>query len=347
MLFPQYEEDIDGYHSAVAIAKQAFANISTFRTPPVPEVYEVWYRYAEGANVEICEQVSRLVERESVGASELVMLHEQHIDSEVNVMSHRVSCRIGEQLDRIQGLLQGQQKASADFSGTIAKASSCLEQDELSTEELGRYLELIVESNEKLQEQMTFLDSRLDESKNQIDALRSQLLESQKAITTDTLTGIGNRRYFELIVEEAQRIETQVDTTYLFLVDLDDFKLVNDEYGHAAGDEVLKFVASTLAEKAGCSKVARYGGDEFAVVASFEEPAHAAQLAADLCSYFCNNHFVLQRNGNALKKLTISIGAAKLRCDDDTNTWIERTDKFLYAAKNGGRNRCMVERKVT
>lgn len=349
MPFPQYEEDIDGYHSAVAIAKQAFANISAFKTPPVPEVYEVWYRYAEGINVEICEQLSKLVERESIGASELVMLREQHIDraAAATATSHTLSCRIGEQLDRIQGLLQGQKKASTDFSGTIAQASSYLQQDDLTSEDLSRFIDLVVESNQKLQRQMTFLDSRLEDSKIQIDELRIQLRESQRAITTDSLTGVGNRRYFEAIVAEAYQGEVGVETTYLFLIDLDDFKLVNDQFGHTAGDEVLKFVASTLAAKAGRSKVARYGGDEFAVVTSFEDPSHANQMAVELCSYFCNNSFEIQRSGETLERLTVSIGAAKLRSEDDINTWIERSDKFLYAAKNGGRNRSMVERKIT
>jgi len=341
----QLEEDKDSYHSAVSIARRAFEYVSAFKTPPVPEVYEVWYRFAEGKNLGICEQLSKLVEHESIGMSELVMLREQLIDNSLVGTSHHVSCRISEQLERIQGILQGQQEASADFSGTITKASSCLQQKELSAEDIGRYQGLVIDSNKKLQEHMIVLDSRLAESKSEIDELRIQLHESQKAITTDSLTEVGNRRYFDLIVAGAQRSETREDATYLFLIDIDNFKLLNDQFGHAAGDEVLKFVATTLVQKTGGSKVARYGGDEFAVVASFKEPGLANELAMELCSFFCDNQFVLKRSGCTLGKLTISVGVAMLRSDEDTNTWIERSDKLLYAAKNGGRNRCMVERK--
>jgi diguanylate cyclase len=160
------------------------------------------------------------------------------------------------------------------------------------------------------------------------------------------LTGVGNRRYYEMLIDGALRRITQDAVTFLFFVDVDSFKLVNDQFGHASGDEVLKFVAAKLAERAGISNVARFGGDEFAVLASFPDPELASELATELCSFFCSKQFILQRSGERLDKLTVSIGAALLRSDDDKNSWIERTDKFLYAAKNGGRNRPMVERKI-
>ncbi len=335
------------YDSAISIAKRALNYIGTFRTPPVPEVYEVWYRFAEGSNADMCEQLSRLVKRESIGISELVMLREQYIQDASVGVSHQISSRLNDELELIHGLLERQKHASADFTGSINEANSCLQHDDIKIDDVRHYLGLVIESNLKLQEQMSVLDDKLSESKGEIEGLRTQLQESHKAITTDTLTGVGNRRFFESAMANAYRNQNQRGITYLFLIDLDNFKMINDQFGHAAGDEVLRFVASTLCTKTESTSVARYGGDEFAIVATFNDSVQATALATDLCSYFSENHFVLQRSGETVKELTLSIGAAMLRTTDSTSTWFDRSDKLLYTAKDGGRNRCMVERNIS
>lgn len=339
--------DTEAYESAISIAKRALVYVSTFRTPPVPEVYEVWYRFAEGSNEAICKQLSRLVERESIGTSELVMIHQQHMQDASDEVSYNVSSQLSVELDRIRGLLEKQRIVSADFRGTIDEASTRFQQEDIKLDDVRYSLGQLIESNLLLQEQMSILDHRLSESKGEIDGLRTQLQESHKAITTDTLTGVGNRRYFESLIANAYKNRNQHEMTYLFLIDLDNFKMINDQFGHAAGDEVLRFVASTLREMAETTNVARYGGDEFAVVASFRDSVQANELAADLCSFFSENQFRLQRSAETLETLTISIGAAMLRATDSTSTWFDRSDKLLYTAKNGGRNRCMVERNIS
>ena len=90
--------------------------------------------------------------------------------------------------------------------------------------------------------------------------------------------------------------------------------------------------------------ITRYGGDEFAIFVNVE-PDQAKQLAEEICQYFFEIDLTVKSSGEQLGSLTISIGAANLRVEDNSESWFERADKLLYSAKSGGRNRAMVERQ--
>jgi len=188
------------------------------------------------------------------------------------------------------------------------------------------------------------MDSKLQSSKSQLVVLRDDLAELKKLILTDPLTGLGNRRLFDETILRADVLRQTAAPNYLFLLDLDKFKTINDTHGHGTGDDVLRFVGNSLKKLAGSATIARYGGDEFAIFITVE-PDQAKQLADDICQFFFANDLTVRRTGESLGKLTISLGAAILRGDDCSDSWFERADKLLYNAKTGGRNRALVERK--
>ena len=174
-----------------------------------------------------------------------------------------------------------------------------------------------------------------------IDVLLKQVL-SEQASWEDRLTGIGNRRSFDVNFANqwAQACRSKVPLS-LMMVDVDFFKKFNDTYGHQAGDECLRQVALALdgcARRAGDS-VTRYGGEEFAVVL-FHTSLNEAQI-------------ISQNMLNAIRKLTIkheqspheivtiSMGIATMMptVHDDMQHFVEQADKGLYRAKENGRNR--------
>ncbi len=165
--------------------------------------------------------------------------------------------------------------------------------------------------------------------------ITERLAEAQ----TDPLTGLNNRRVLE--VELARRVaqrQHQGTPASLLIMDIDKFKLFNDEFGHQLGDEILKEVAKTLKATAKPEDtVARIGGDEFVVLLPGSDLMAASQTAQRVRSAISDNPI---RFANHDHSLTVSIGLTEALLDDDTTALFKRADSALYAAKEAGRNCC-------
>jgi two-component system cell cycle response regulator len=172
------------------------------------------------------------------------------------------------------------------------------------------------------------------------DQLRSMLDKSVSMAYTDPLTGIYNRRYMNANLDrQIMEIGDTQKPVSVIMFDLDYFKAVNDDHGHAAGDEILKTVAKRVS--AGIrdfDMLARYGGEEFVVVMPNTPVELAASVAERLRKGLEEQPFGIA-NGAALK-ITASLGVATTSDPMETaDSLLRRADEALYAAKRGGRNR--------
>jgi diguanylate cyclase (GGDEF)-like protein len=177
-------------------------------------------------------------------------------------------------------------------------------------------------------------------------ALHEQV--SEQAVTDD-LTGLANKRAFgEQAAKEAARAERFGHPLSLLMLDIDDFKLVNDTYGHLQGDEVLRRVAAVLeAESRGVDEPARYGGEEFVVALPETDADGAVELAERVRSRleleeipFVEGDGGADAGGTPWLSVTASIGVASMPGSaDDLETLIAAADAALYAAKRAGKNR--------
>ncbi|SDK56588.1 diguanylate cyclase (GGDEF) domain-containing protein [Maridesulfovibrio ferrireducens] len=161
----------------------------------------------------------------------------------------------------------------------------------------------------------------------------------------DSLTGLYMRRYlFIRLEEETQRVKRRGGDLSVIMVDIDHFKLINDSYGHAAGDEALKQVANVLLQNSrrGADIVCRYGGEEFAVLMPGSKKEDA-MVVAERMRAGCEEAKLLTSGGEF--KITLSAGVANLdECDlISGDTMMRIADKRLYAAKKSGRNRVIFE----
>ncbi|SEO57905.1 sensor domain-containing diguanylate cyclase [Aquisalimonas asiatica] len=151
----------------------------------------------------------------------------------------------------------------------------------------------------------------------------------------DQLTGVLNRWRFQEVLEEGVASAQRDDRVFsVALVDVDHFKGINDRYGHTVGDQVLQEVAAQLqGALRETDSIARWGGEEFALLLAEADEALARQCAQRLCE-----HIALLRFGGGLR-LTISAGVAVYRAEDGPDELIQRADEALYTAKRTGRNR--------
>ncbi|MDX1251971.1 MAG: GGDEF domain-containing protein [Gammaproteobacteria bacterium] len=190
------------------------------------------------------------------------------------------------------------------------------------------------------------LGSHLEEILGHIHTIKSDILRLDEELNrvhllslTDELTGLSNRRAFlRRLEDEVGRIQRYGSSLAMALIDLDNFKAINDRYGHAAGDEVLRcFASDVLSTFRHHDMVARYGGEEFAILlpnTSSEGVAHALKKVQ---KHAAETHF---KHGDTIQPMpTFSAGIALYASGEDPAALIERADHALYQAKQLGRNR--------
>lgn len=178
---------------------------------------------------------------------------------------------------------------------------------------------------------LTWLNCRLEKAHEEL----------QRIARTDVLTGVANRRGFFEKAETAFGANEDMPLAVM-MVDIDHFKRVNDRYGHAAGDELLKRVATMIGDEVnrGCNHptclIARLGGEEFIALVAGAEPARVAALAARICheapraGVHVSGDFV---------SATVSIGVAMRAPGQPLDDLMRLADKAAYDAKHAGRNR--------
>ena len=172
-----------------------------------------------------------------------------------------------------------------------------------------------------------------------LDTLRAttrQLSQTEELTRTDELTGLANRRGFNLHLKQRRRNDT-LSGRGLLLIDCDRFKSINDEYGHLVGDRVLQGVANILRSAAGPHDVAcRLGGDEFCLLVRTEDREELLRKAQFVIA---TAHALHQMQPTPPQMATLSVGACLVSTAHEWDDWYARADAALYRAKRLGGNR--------
>ena len=172
---------------------------------------------------------------------------------------------------------------------------------------------------------------------NSLRQTQSELSTANRLVRTDELTGLINRRGLYQYLEELAR-QTDVPTPQLglLLIDLDNFKLINDQCGHLAGDEVLRLVADEVARVAAPGDMAcRIGGDEFALLAHVDNAADLEARAEHIVLAVRALRVPLMSRGLGV---TVSIGGGLCSVGTEWSAWYSQADEALYRAKGDGSN---------
>ncbi|WLH35765.1 diguanylate cyclase [Pseudomonas sp. FP2196] len=182
------------------------------------------------------------------------------------------------------------------------------------------------------------LSERVAHMEQEAQGFREHLEEQRQKALIDPLTGLPNRAaWSERLEHEIKQWQQHGNTLSLAMLDLDHFKRINDNYGHLAGDKVLKIIATVLRKRLrGSDFIARFGGEEFVLLLPATPPAIGAKLLETLRAAIeaCPFHFKGER-----VTITISMGLATFRSGEHSDLVLKRADQALYRAKNAGRNR--------
>ncbi len=196
------------------------------------------------------------------------------------------------------------------------------------------------------QSQLINTHVQLSLQKKSLEETRNAL---KKQASRDYLTNLYNRRYFQQISQDLINIaRREGGTLSIIILDIDKFKMVNDTYGHNAGDQVLKQLASILTDHTRDSDiVARLGGEEFALLLLNSDRNGAAILAEKLRKTV-EDHTVTIDSKTAIS-FTISLGvsSADVKSDTTIDSALNDSDTALYKAKNSGRNKVVIHSRVT
>ena len=213
-------------------------------------------------------------------------------------------------------------------------------------EQVRAMVKFLVAENEKMQRDAEELRSNLDNSRSQIEKLRWNLAEAQELGLRDPLTALSNRRAFDInLAKEIGEAHTGRSELCLVMGDIDRFKGINDTFGHQIGDEILKMFARLLANNVkGRDTVARFGGEEFAIILPETRLADAETLTENIRHQLEAKDLAVNTSGAPIGQVTASFGIAQLGEGDDADTLVKRADARLYEAKCAGRNRVIIDR---
>lgn len=247
--------------------------------------------------------------------------------------------RIARDLGQVVSFLESAEKKSDDYGRQLESAATDLN-TVMSPEQVRQIVSSLAAATLDMANHNQHLTEQLQKSTTEIETLRTSLESVRVESLTDSLTGLANRRMFDetlrMRIDEARAQRSEL---CLLLCDIDHFKRFNDTWGHHTGDQILRFLASTLQGHARPDYlVARHGGEEFAMILPRATVKLATQTADMLRTAIQTKRLRRRSTNEDLGQVTVSIGLAQLQPGDTPQGLVERADACLYASKRNGRN---------
>ena len=232
------------------------------------------------------------------------------------------------------------QEKIGDFSQRIRQASNIIELNEVLDEVL-RETKLVQAEALESRDRIMAAHQEVQEAEARIRDLEAQLQHMSELVREDQLTGSLNRRGLDEVFErESARADRRDTPLSVALLDLDNFKKLNDTYGHLAGDNALRHLVTIVRNTLrSMDLIARFGGEEFLILLP-ETRVEAASAAMVRVQRELTKHFFL--HGNEKLLITFSCGVAQRSPNEDLTSLMSRADRAMYHAKHSGKNRVAI-----
>jgi len=329
-----------------ALAKTALALMGECGVVPTPDNFELFYTYASGGNPGLAAAMDAIISSRRPFTTDLLNdLRDRCLSSARTTQAlDNASASVSATLNEVLAKLEAAGRDASDYGNTLSRATGALGNGQ-SPAELREFVDTLVVATRTMQARTQKLETELQASSQQVNVLRAQLDDVRKESLTDSLTGIANRKAFDTALAVA--VEDALagrDTVALLMCDIDHFKRFNDTWGHQTGDQVLRLVSRCMSDNIkGRDTVARFGGEEFAIIVRRTTLHTAATLADQIRAFVQSKNLVKKSTGEILGTITVSIGVAQLAEGDTAASLIRRADACLYRAKRHGRNRVVHE----
>jgi diguanylate cyclase len=337
---------LDEHERTMAFAEIALGQIKSLRQTAIPRNYEIWYVYATGYNPPLNKIINETLARNGrLTESDLEQIYETYLSHlKITDRIDKVGARVIGEIDDVMSLITDALGVSVSYDATLSEANEKLSAAG-DRDTVKPIIEMLIKATGEMRETNTALEERLTLSKTEISNLQQSLEAIRAESLTDPLTGLGNRKYFDRMIDVAvQNALANNEPLSLLMFDIDHFKSFNDSYGHLTGDQVLRLVSNSLKQTIkGQDITARYGGEEFAVVLPNTALRQALTVADHIRRAVMAKELKKKSTGEILGRVTISVGVSMLKPGDDTDALIERADACLYVAKRNGRNRVICE----
>lgn len=307
---------------------------------PTPQNFDVCHRYLTANDGELNSQVDRALKSGGLTAVSVAsIIAQRSVEMSAEDLGQMAS-GAQKQLNEILHLLHRSSEDVKSYGDSLEENRAALEDPETTA----RTVEDLIMLTKTMIEKSREVEEKLRVSSEEITHLRDNLAEARKQADTDPLTGLPNRGSLDRRLEDAvAKARTDGTPLSIGICDIDKFKLINDTHGHLVGDEVIKFVASSLGKKNSDSLfVARFGGEEFVMLFEGMDPIEAAKELNEVRQRVSQLDLKITSTGAKLGKVTFSAGIAELEGRKNQSAVLKAADTALYRAKTDGRNRVYI-----
>lgn len=332
---------------ASSIAKEALERMEALEISAHPDNFEIWYAFHAGIDAELSKQLTSLLENlDDFDSHSYQDIKQSYLGEDASQIIQSASETVDDAIGRALHSIGTASENAKDYGTKLEGFSG--ELSNADPEQLQALVAKAVNDAKEALAKNVELERELNEASTSIDKLRSNLEDARRASETDGLTGLPNRRAFDLGLEaEMARAKEERTGLTLLITDVDHFKKFNDTFGHRVGDEVLKLVGRVMKSMLkGRDIPARYGGEEFCVILPTTDLKGGLIVAEQIRATIASKVLKSAKTGQNYGNVTLSLGAALMQPNDTMETLVERADAALYLAKHSGRNRVASERDL-
>lgn len=323
--------------------KKVIPLMGKYSVPVTPINYAVWYTYVTESNSEVTKRLNKAInESKLIAQTETQNIYNDCIEQKHTIDSEKVRRHLEAMLLEIASNFEDTINNTQDFSKIIDEHLNRFERQDdpnLTMKEAMLLIQKLITGSDLIKKTTKTFITQLEKTRQQITTLQNELHKARSEAIHDALTGLFNRRAFEL---ESAELNEQKMPYSIVMFDIDHFKNVNDSYGHSFGDLVVKAVAQTALKTFPKScHVYRLGGDEFVVILKNTTIGPAVRLANSCRQNTMRINIRTIHNNEVVSSIRTSFGVAQWNGRTSFAETLERADQMLYKAKAQGRNRVM------
>lgn len=333
----------DEFLTSTQTLRKAIPLMIKHKVPTTPVNYALWYSYTTNQNPILTQAIDQsLAQYGHCPPSLSDSLYRTHLAHHPASEQGQISHSLQAIMDELCHTMSGSRKETQAFHQALSRTCQRLSQKAdqgVNVHEANDLVQELLDDSRHMHQSSTLLNQQLENANKEIENLRKALKDSLKCANEDPLTGLLNRRAFQQDLSSCIQHGTAFS---LILLDIDNFKTFNDEFGHLMGDRVLCSVARHL--QVWCEQgmqAYRYGGEEFVIILPGANLQQSRDKAEKLRKTLSGIAVQDKQSGNTVSSITASFGIAEQTGKENGLAVLARADKYLLQAKNLGRNRVL------